>query len=233
MNSHALLGDQLRLVPAASTIVDVGAQHGTTTRQYLDAYPQARIFAFEADLANHRRAAGELASYGARVSLARAAVADRAGSASFHVNSHDGTHSLLPIGEQRYWNGPAHNVRRETVETVTLDSFAVTQALNAIDILKMDIQGAELRALRGAESLLAQGKIRLIAIEVCFQPLYRDQPLIWQIGAYLHAFGYGLYRIYDSQYHVKNERVLSWADAIFLAPEFLHVPEWDAATEDK
>lgn len=59
-----------------------------------------------------------------------------------------------------------------------------------IDILKMDIQGGELLALKGAQSLLEASRIRLLALEVEFKPLYKDQPLFWDICAYLYRFGY-------------------------------------------
>ncbi len=62
----------------------------------------------------------------------------------------------------------------------------------------MDIQGAELLALRGAGKLLARHAIRLIALEVLFQPLYRNQPTFWDIADHLRSLGYALQGLYDS-----------------------------------
>jgi FkbM family methyltransferase len=222
-----LLGDQLTKIPDARVVFDVGAHHGYTALKYLDVYPNATVFSFEPQTDNLRIAEKNLFAYRDRSVLVGAAVAERAGTQELFVNSHDGTHSLLPIGEQRYWAGPAHNVSRESVLTLTLDSFAEANGIRCIDILKMDIQGGELRALEGAAKLLQERRIRLVVAEVEFQYLYRDQPLAWEVGAYLQRFGFGLYRLHDCYYHEKNPNVLSWADAVFLGPEFLGVSSWE------
>ncbi len=159
--------------------------------------------------------------------MTEAAVADRCGHRRFHRNTHDGTHSLLEIGEQRYWGGYAAPTEDIEVTALTLDVFADVHALDRVDILKMDIQGGELSALRGASRLLKERRIGLIATEVEFFHLYKGQPLFWDIGAFLQSFGYSLFKLYDLYYHPKNERVLSWADALFVGPELLTVPEWE------
>jgi hypothetical protein len=100
-----------------------------------------------------------------------------------------------------------------------MDSFVAEQAVSMIDILRMDIQGGELLALKGAQSLLEASRIRLLALEVEFKPLYKDQPLFWDICAYLYRFGYSFFKLYDPMYQPRNKNVLCWGDAVFLAPE--------------
>jgi hypothetical protein len=97
--ANSMLDDERHLVPMPSVIVDVGAHHGTSTIEYLDAYPNAWVFAFEANEDNHREAVANLRPYGERVRLSRLALAEHAGIVSLHVNSHHGTHSLLPLGD--------------------------------------------------------------------------------------------------------------------------------------
>jgi hypothetical protein len=126
--------------------------------------------------------------------------------------------SLLAIGAQEYWAGPAHEVQKVSVDTRTLDSFVAERDIATIDILKMDIQGGELAALRGAQDFLTGSRIRLIALEVEFKPLYKEQPLFWDICEFLYRFGYSFFSLYDAVYHERNRNVLCWADAIFLAP---------------
>jgi FkbM family methyltransferase len=221
-----LLSDQRAIIGRdARLIIDVGAHHGHSTVELLTAFPNARVIAFEAEAHNFAQAAAALRPYGPRVEVHHAAVSDRPGTLELNVNSHDGTHSLLRIGEQRYWGGFAEALSVIQVQSVTIDDFAAH--LGTIDILKLDIQGAELRAFHGARRLLEAGRIRLIATEVAFYPLYENQALFWEIGAYLRQFGFNLYGLYDLAYHPKNSLVLSWADAIFLGPEFLKVQEWD------
>jgi FkbM family methyltransferase len=219
--SNDLLQDQIRLIGReANLIFDVGAHTGQSTLEYLTNFPHARIFSFEPDATNAAAALAAAAHYRQRCSLHQLAISDSDGSAQFHINSHDGTHSLFAIGEQEYWAGPAHEIRQVTVQTKTLDSFIADHDLSQVDILKMDIQGGELAALKGAHNLLTQARIRLLALEVEFKPLYKNQPLFWDVCAFLHGFNYSFFKLYDPIYHHKNRNVVCWGDAIFLAPEF-------------
>lgn len=218
-NVPSLLQDQLDIVGRdANVIFDVGAHTAQTTLEYLENFPQARVFAFEPDVENFSVAREAIAGYPQRCSLHFLALSDTNGTAEFHVNSHSGTHSLLPIGAQEYWAEPAHEIQKVSVPVRTLDSFAAEHSVSSIDIVKMDIQGGELAALKGAGGLLGASQIQLLALEVEFRPLYQHQPLFWDICAYLHEFGYSFFKLYDPIYHAKNKNTLCWADAIFLSP---------------
>ena len=224
-----LLAAQRRIFDtrAKLTIVDVGVHLGHSSQEYLDTFPNCSVFGFEPEDGNFEKAAAYLASYGDRMKLLKVGLSDSIGQSILQVNSHDGTHSLLEIGQQRYWEGYAETVRRNPIDVVTLDHFCEIHNIQTVDILKMDIQGAELRALKGAEEMLRGAAVSLVALEVEFQRLYEFQPLFWDIGNYLQSFGYGFHGLFEPHYHSRNKRVLSWADAIFLAPHLLEVPEWE------
>jgi FkbM family methyltransferase len=51
------------------------------------------------------------------------------------------------------------------IEVMTLDDYATSRGLVHIDVLKLDIEGHELSALRGAKGLLQRGLIRAITME--------------------------------------------------------------------
>jgi FkbM family methyltransferase len=70
------------------------------------------------------------------------------------------------------------------VATRTLDSIA---EIAAMDFLKIDVQGAELAVFRGGRARLA-GAVAVQA-EVCFVPLYRDQPTFGDIDRELRDLG--------------------------------------------
>ncbi len=217
--------DQVALAGAdAAVVVDVGTHDGATTVDYLKMFPSARIYGFEADPANAEKTRARLADFSDRVTLIEKALSDKSGRQTLHINCHDGSHSLLTLGDTRYFAGKVEEINHVSVEAVTLDEFVVAEKLDRIDVLGMDIQGGELNALKGAETLLSQGRIGLLTLEVEFQSLYRDQPLFWDIGQFLRQYGYGFYKLYQVQPHLQNPNVLCWADAIFLGPEQLKVP---------
>jgi FkbM family methyltransferase len=221
-----LIAAQVRILgnaPALS-VVDAGAHHGDTAVQYLEHFPNSRVIALEPEPGNFAIAKETLAPFGERVELLPFALTDRDGSVALGVTSHSGAHSLLEVGDMRYYDAPVETLAPIEVRAVTLDSLLAGHRLDRLDILKMDIQGAELLALRGAGKLLSRHAIRLIALEVLFQPLYRSQPTFWDIADHLRSLGYALQGIYDQRHHAGNHAILRWADAVFVAPELVALP---------
>jgi len=80
-------------------------------------------------------------------------------------------------------------VDRRQVQTIRLDD--VRDADDAA-YLKLDVQGAELDVLRGAQRLLEQ--ILVIQTEVEFVPMYLGQPLFAEVDQALRAAGFLLHR---------------------------------------
>ena len=214
-----LFMDQRRLAGASAGVVfDVGAQHGQNALQYYEDFSQARIYAFEPAADNLARMRQSLAGKTDRIEVVEQALAEAPGEIEFNLNSHDGTHSRLPIGDTRYWQQPATTLQQVKVAATSIDAFMAERGLDNIDVLSMDIQGGELATLRGASQALAAGRIGLIALEVNFKPIYRDLPLFWDLGALLAGYGYNLFGLYDCVYAPDNANVLSWADALFVGP---------------
>ena len=109
-----------------------------------------------------------------------------------------------------------------TVNTVRLDDMPETAGL---DLLKMDIQGAELMVLRHAEERLKNALV--IQTEVEFLPMYVDQPLFSDMDIFLRERGFVLHRFYPTVSRVIKPLIvdnnplaglsqLLWADAIFV-----------------
>jgi len=222
-----LLGMQVQILGRDSelAIIDAGAQNGHTSAEYLDTFPRCRVIALEPASSNFATSSNRLAPYGYRVSLLPFGLSGHDGTAELHLTSHDGSHSLLPIDDVRYFDSTIWNTGKEKIQTVTLDRLCMEYEIEALDILKMDIQGGELMALQGAKAMLERGAIRLIALEVLFRPLYSDQPTFWDIEHYLRGYGYAFHGLYDVQYHRQYPAVLRWADAIFVAPSLAKLPE--------
>ena len=78
----------------------------------------------------------------------------------------------------------------------------------------MDIQGAELKALIGANKMLINDKIDCIYTEILFSPLYEKQTDFFGIYEYLKDKGYHLFGMYNLTHC--NNGLLAWGDAIFI-----------------
>jgi len=209
-------GDQRRLLEGGpvDVVLDVGANVGDATHQYRTLFPTATIHAFEPFPEVHRRLA-ERFKADARIRAHQAAVTDAPGTRRFYVNEAHATNSLLPrdaASVEWAWASGDGSGGSIDVPAVTLDDFCLAEGLPRIDVLKMDIQGGEAMALRGADRLLAQQAVRLIYLEVLFAPLYEGQASFCDLSAILTRHGYQLFGLYNL---VHGEGGLGWGDAIF------------------
>ncbi len=80
--------------------------------------------------------------------------------------------------------------KREKVSTTRLDDIP---EIRRVDYIKLDIQGAELDALRGGERLLKDCVV--IHTEVEFVPLYENQPLFAEVDQELRRQGFLIHAI--------------------------------------
>lgn len=106
----------------------------------------------------------------------------------------------------------------ESLPSVRLDDVG---GKSPISLLKIDIQGGELDALKGGEDVLK--RTSAIICEVEFREIYKDQPLFGDVASFLSEQGFTFidfiflqrYRfVGQAQEHSRD--VLLWADALFL-----------------
>ena len=200
-------------------IFDVGANIGQTTKKYCKLFPTAQIFSFEP----FEEAYSTLAlkhQANSSVKPVKLAISDHIGTDQLNLNVSNETNSLLKVacGSDRYVDkGLTENIGSVDVDTISIDEYCKNECIENIQILKLDIQGTELMALRGAENLLKDHLIDLIYTEVLFAELYTGQAYFADICRYLEGHGYILYGLYDLT-HGENG-VLAWGDAIFISPK--------------
>jgi len=209
------LEDLVEIVPDARTIFDVGANAGETAEQFWSFFQQATVYCFEPAPKTFQflqSRAGKVP----RLVLENRAVSDKVGRLTLHQYGDPAANSLLPADPRAFAQIP--NGIEETgtteVDVVTLDGYCETHGIQSIDILKFDIQGHELRALEGAERLLASRKIGAIYTEVLFIPVYTGQGEFHEIQALLQGYGYELFDFYGFSYGANGQ--LRWGDALFL-----------------
>jgi FkbM family methyltransferase len=209
--------DQAGLTPDASVIFDVGAHTGETTVQYRAIYPEATIYAFEPYPPSFEKYAAAFAD-DRRVIPQRYAVADATGPCQLHSYTNSATNSLLPTVEDVYRfvaPGQIDGIGVVEAQSITIADFCRGEGIPRIDILKLDIQGAELKALAGAAALLERRAIGIIYTEVLFVPVYQGQAWYYDIAAFLARYGYRLFDVYNFTYADSGQ--LRWGDALFVA----------------
>jgi len=127
-----------------------------------------------------------------RATLVPCALGDKPGGAPYYSSSAtDGTASLY-VRHDTPFSGLKYQAT--TVQVRTLDEVIATLKLDFVDFVKMDIEGHELYALRGAQQSLAAGKIGALSFEfgcgnINSRTYFRD---FWDL---LSGVGFSLWRI--------------------------------------
>ncbi len=196
-----------------AVIFDVGANIGDTAISYHQLFPAAKIYAFEPFPASFTSLSDRVSGI-SKIRTFQNGIADRSGKMKFYVNHNTSTNSLLvPQKMGLSSDKQVANKNNIEVEVITIDNFCEANNIIAIDILKLDIQGGELAALKGAAKMLANKKINLIYTEAYFRQQYIDQPLLHEISTYLYQYGYCMQDMYNPIY---GKGALAWCDVIFI-----------------
>lgn len=189
---------RMALKDEIQVVVEVGARDCRETLAFANAFPRARIFAFECNpdtLPMCRQNVTGIQS----IRLIEKAVASRNGTVSFFKIDTDNTKTTLSDG-----NPGASSLFRASgkykvedyvqvevsVPAITLKQFMNDEQLGQMDLLWMDLQGAELMALEGLEERIHD--VKLIHTEVEFMEIYKNQPLYRDLKQFLKRQGFRL-----------------------------------------
>jgi len=196
-------------------IFEVGAADGQTTQQFLDVMPDAEIACFECDPrcleALHRKFRGH-----PQVRIFDVTISDRNGEATFYQSGGLIPHSTEPCREDWYLSGSLHkptgHLERDQwvkfptqvkVRTAMLDMFSYLPEHGDIDLMFVDLQGAEARLILGGQHMLR--KTSWLYIEFYDIPQYDRQPDLKGILSFLPDFD--LVAIYADNALLKNRLV--------------------------
>src|SRR6476646_9395262 len=136
-------------------VVDAGANCGAFTDAFLRLHRPERIILVEA-IPELALKLGEKYSADSRIGVVAAALSDRNGEARFEINRSEASSSLLPIDPRNSeWFGRDLSVANSiVVPTLTLPELMAREKLDRIDLLKLDLQGAERLVLSGGATAL-------------------------------------------------------------------------------
>ena len=213
-------GVQKELVTKAEPVIfDVGAHVGSVALKYRALFPRAAIWCFEPFAPSFHKLQQSLAS-DRRMSCHNLAVSDAKGRAVLNANLASVTNSLLPSDERgsSYWGeGLLNTTDQVEVSTTTIDDFVVENSIGEIDILKLDVQGAEFKVLTGATNTLRRQQVALLYTEMIMCPTYKGQHEFHDYLKFLGSLGYEMLDLFNAE---RSGRQLIQADVIFLSSSF-------------
>jgi len=173
-------------LPAVPIILDIGSNTGEQACEFAEQFPNAKVFAFEARPQSaeliRRSVTGKLA-----IQVVEGAVHEFDGETVFYAvdEMNPGASSLfVGSGVQAI-----HPIQQTSIRlpALRLDTGARQNGIDRFDLVWMDLQGAELLALRGMGTMLAT--VRSLQLEITYRELYYGQVMWPEVRQYLEAHG--------------------------------------------
>lgn len=144
------------------TILDIGANCGLFSLLARERYPASTIFAFEPSESLIHILQSNLKNR--NVEIVPMAVGNVDGKVDFFINpASQQTNSMMQDYVTNYSSSGA--VSRHTVPCVKLDTFVKRHKVKRIDIIKIDVQGAEKMVFDGGKNTIMKAKYLLV--EIC------------------------------------------------------------------
>ncbi len=189
-------------IKKGDVVIDIGAHIGYYTliaaRIVGD---RGRVYAFEPDPKNFHLLKMNVEENGYKnVILVNKAVADTDGEMRLFLNAENtGDHRIYQSGDQR---------KSVNIEVITLDKFFKNKN-KRIDLIKMDIQGAEVRALKGSQRIIKENDNLKILTEFWPRGLYLSGSSAQEYAKLLTKHKFYLYDINEHKKTIKTINVKS------------------------
>lgn len=188
---HERLISQLRI----GSVIDVGANKGQFSLVVRASHPNAQIFAVE-PLSEASDTFTALFASDNNVKLFRCAAGPRSETLEINISGRRDSSSLLQITSAQATAFPGtERIDKREVPIHPLDELIDGNAICSPLLLKLDVQGYELEALKGMTRLLDQAEH--VYLELSFDTLYADQPLASDVISWLSARGFDLRLVND------------------------------------
>lgn len=193
------------------TIVDIGANRGQFALVARNYFPEAIIMSFE-PLPKPASIMNLVFSDDDNTVLFQAAIGPTNIQCEMHISARDDSSSLLPISslQEEIFPGTSE-VGTVDVHVAPLSTFIGEDDIEGLALLKLDVQGFELDALHGCDSLLP--RFEWVYCECSFVELYSGQKLAADVIDWLSRKDFKIQGIYNPSYD--NKGLAIQADFLF------------------
>jgi FkbM family methyltransferase len=182
-----------RVVQPGMVCMDIGAHFGEVAlHMAARAGKNGRVYAFEPEPQTYERLIKHAERNERRMPIVTSplALSDRTGPSVLYAMDGDadnqGLGSLL--------NSRPQLTQQIEVQSSTLDAFVKAQKLERLDVIKIDIQGAEIRCLRGAHETLRRFN-PILFLEISPADLKSGGWDSRDLCEVLEVYGYAIYRL--------------------------------------
>lgn len=218
LNGEALLLQRLRPFKPA-VLFDIGANVGEWSRAALDAIPTAHVHAFEIAPATAKTLTQDMARFGSRITINTCGLGAREGEIKLYFSPESSTAASTVPGVVEL-SALDHGISRiEEVMTriTTGDRYLQENRIAQIDLLKIDVEGAEWDVLEGFSGAFADRKIQMVQFEYGLLNL-RTRKLLGDYWQFFTERGFAVGKLYPEGVAFKTFDV---GDEDFVGPNFI------------
>jgi len=209
-----------------ATVIDVGAAFGSWSRTCTTVFPQARFLLIE-----------PLVEYEPMLQKTVASI-EKAGYLMCGVGCAEKKQTLYVhpdlVGsslKQEYEPHTQSNSIPRTIDCTTIDVLVARQQCETPILLKLDIQGAELDALAGANMTLSQ--TAALILEVSLIDCLKDAPVLADVIRVLQEKKFVAYDIFGHNYR-PLDKALAQVDIVFVPQSSpLRATKWYANEQER
>jgi FkbM family methyltransferase len=182
-----------QLLKPGDVFLDVGANVGVFTLLAAKRLSEGRVHAFEPSPFHLEKLAANLRLNAfENIEVHPVGLSDSAGiSTLFFPPSEDG---LTNTGMASQFRHSALVAWEEQVRCVVLDEYVRDAKIKKIDVMKIDVEGAELKVLEGGKSCIAEHR-PYVVMEVSREHLARAGEKVERLVHFWKALGYRLYTV--------------------------------------
>ncbi len=194
-------------------ILDVGAHQGSFTDLALPYFKPDHVWMVEAD-PDYSAALKVRYAATPAVTVLPCAILNASGHVELRVNSHRDSSSILPIESisEKTFGLTMTETATVNVPACTLDELFERERITRIDLMKVDIQGAERLMIEGGTKALA--RVELLYIELSYERFYAGAPLAHEMEDLLWQRGFRLRSLHESRLGANG--ALAYTNALFL-----------------
>jgi FkbM family methyltransferase len=181
------------VITKSKTILDIGANIGTTSLYFASLNPTAQIYSFEPHPGSYKRAIENISLNNfTNIHLQNLGLGEKKETVKlYEVNEHNPGMNRI-IAENK-------NLPFKTIEIDALDSVCNSLKIDQIDMIKIDVEGFEYSVLKGAKETIIKSK-PLLFIELDDNNLKENNSSAKELISLLISYGYNnFYRANNSQ----------------------------------
>ena len=186
-------------------IFDIGCGHGEWTKKLLKFYPNSKFFLFDADNTNKEKLENLRIKYH-NINYKICLLTDDKNFYTFYN---------MGYGSSIFEEQTSHARKQQKIKSSKLkDEIPNELKKYTNNLIKIDVQGAELKVLEGLDDLI--NNFEVVILEVSIHQYNKDAPLFDQVLDFMKKKNFKLYDIFDLKRLGYQKSFLLQFDCIFV-----------------